>query len=255
VRCNPNIKFGALVDRARSSGIEFDFIASGHYARVECDENRRYILKKAKDLAKDQTYFLAFLSQTQFSHLLLPLGDYTKVEVREMAKRFGLEVADKPDSQNFVCGDYTSIIQSKSNPGPILDKKGNTIGQHRGLQFYTIGQRKGLEIPAKQPLYVIALDSARNAVITGSKPDIYKNEFTVSNLNWIAIEDLREPLLANVKIRSAHHEARAVLTPADNGNVDVKFEESQLAITPGQAAVFYREDVVIGGGIIEKILT
>jgi tRNA-specific 2-thiouridylase len=255
VRCNPNIKFGALVDRARSSGIEFDFIASGHYARVECDENRRYILKKAKDLAKDQTYFLAFLSQTQFSHLLLPLGDYTKVEVREMAKRFGLEVADKPDSQNFVCGDYTSIIQSKSNPGPILDKKGNTIGQHRGLQFYTIGQRKGLEIPAKQPLYVIALDSARNAVITGSKPDIYKNEFTVSNLNWIAIEGLREPLLANVKIRSAHHEARAVLTPADNGNVDVKFEESQLAITPGQAAVFYREDVVIGGGIIEKILT
>jgi tRNA-specific 2-thiouridylase len=256
VRCNPNIKFGALVERARSSGIEFDFIASGHYARAGFNaNNHRYILKKAKDLSKDQTYFLAFLSQTQLSHLLLPLGDYTKVEVREMAKRFGLQVADKPDSQNFVCGDYTSIIQAKSNPGPILDKQGNTIGQHRGLQFYTIGQRKGLEIAAKQPLYVIALDADRNAVITGSKPDIYKNEFTVSNLNWIAIEGLRESLLANVKIRSAHNEARAVLTPAENGNVNVKFEESQLAITPGQAAVFYQEDVVIGGGIIEKILT
>ena len=256
VRCNPNIKFGALVERARSSGIEFDFIASGHYARAGFNaNNQRHILKKARDLSKDQTYFLAFLSQTQLSHLLLPLGDYTKVEVREMAKRFGLQVADKPDSQNFVCGDYTSIIQAKSNPGPILDKKGNTIGQHRGLQFYTIGQRRGLEIAAKQPLYVIALDADRNAVITGSKPDIYKNEFTVSNLNWIAIEGLRESLLANVKIRSAHDEARAVLTPADNGNANVKFEESQLAITPGQAAVFYQEDVVIGGGIIEKILT
>jgi len=256
VRCNPNIKFGALVERARSSGIEFDFIASGHYARAGFNaNNQRHILKKARDLSKDQTYFLAFLSQTQLSHLLLPLGDYTKVEVREMAKRFGLQVADKPDSQNFVCGDYTSIIQAKSNPGPILDKQGNTIGQHRGLQFCTIGQRKGLEIAAKQPLYVIALDADRNAVITGSKPDIYKNEFTVSNLNWIAIEGLRESLLANVKIRSAHDEARAVLTPADNGNANVKFEESQLAITPGQAAVFYQEDVVIGGGIIEKILT
>ena len=256
VRCNPNIKFGALVERARSSRMEFDFIASGHYASVGFNaNNHRYILKKAKDLSKDQTYFLAFLSQTQLSHLLLPLGDYTKVEVREMAKRFGLQVADKPDSQNFVCGDYTSIIRAKSNPGPILDKKGITIGQHRGLQFYTIGQRRGLEIAAKQPLYVIALDADRNAVITGSKSDIYKNEFTVSNLNWIAIEGLREPLLANVKIRSAHDEAKAVLTSADNGNVNVKFEESQLAITPGQAAVFYQEDVVIGGGIIEKILT
>jgi tRNA-specific 2-thiouridylase len=256
VRCNPNIKFGALVEKARSSGIEFDFIASGHYAQVGFDQvSGRYLLKKAKDLTKDQTYFLSFLSQQQLSHLLLPLGSLTKIEVREMAKRFGLQVAEKPDSQNFVCGDYTSIIPAESKPGPILDKQGITIGQHHGLQFYTIGQRKGLEIAAKQPLYVIALDAARNAVITGLKDDIYKNEFTVSGLNWIAVEGLTEPRIAKVRIRSAHHEAAAVLTPGANGKIDVKFKERQLAITPGQAAVFYDEDVVIGGGIIEKVLS
>ena len=138
--------------------------------RVEFDETtRRYLLKKAKDLTKDQTYFLAFLSQQQLSRLMLPLGDYTKVEVREMAKRFGLPVASKPDSQNFVCGDYTSVINAESNPGPILDKNRNIIGQHRGLQFYTIGQRKGLEISAKQPLYVTTLEPTLNAVIVGVK--------------------------------------------------------------------------------------
>ena len=170
VRCNPSIKFGALVDKARLSGIEFDFIASGHYARVEFDETTcRYLLKKAKDLTKDQTYFLAFLSQQQLSRLMLPLGDYTKVEVREMAKQFGLEVASKPDSQDFVCGGYTSIIQTESNPGAIMDKNGKVLGEHRGLQFYTIGQRKGLEIAAKQPLYVTTLEPTLNAVIVGVK--------------------------------------------------------------------------------------
>ena len=255
VRCNPSIKFGALVDKARLSGIEFDFIASGHYAKVAYDDTlRHYVLKKAKDLTKDQTYFLAFLSQQQLSRLMLPLGDYSKVEVREMAKRFGLPVASKLDSQNFVCGDYTSVINAESNPGPILDKNRNIIGQHRGLQFYTIGQRKGLEISAKHPLYVTTLETTLNAVIVGSKEDIYKKEFSVFNMNWIAIEDLHQPMSAKVKIRSSHREAEAILTPTGNGNISVKFTESQLAITPGQAAAFYQEDVVIGGGIIEKVV-
>jgi tRNA-specific 2-thiouridylase len=255
VRCNPIIKFGALIERARLSGIDFDYIASGHYARVEIDsENGRYLLKKAKDLSKDQTYFLSFLAQPQLSHLILPLGDHTKIEVRKMAERFGMQVADKPDSQNFVCGDYTSIIHAESNPGPILDNKGNILGQHRGLQFYTIGQRKGLEITAKQPLYVTALDPVNNAVIIGQKEEIYKREFIAVSLNWIAIEDLGEPLTAHVKIRSAHKESEAVLTPTENGKVQVKFKESQLAITPGQAAVFYQDDIVIGGGIIEQVV-
>jgi tRNA-specific 2-thiouridylase len=255
IRCNPNIKFGALVDKARLSGIEFDFIVSGHYAMVEFDETtRRYLLKKAKDLTKDQTYFLAFLSQQQLSRLMLPLGDYTKVEVREMAKRFGLPVASKPDSQNFVCGDYTSVINAESNPGPILDNNGNVMGQHRGLQFYTIGQRKGLEISAKIPLYVSALDPARNTVTLGTKEDLYLNEFIVSGLNWIAISELQQTMIANVKIRSSHREAEAILTPVGNGNVKLKFKECQFAITPGQAAVFYQDDVVIGGGIIKNIV-
>ena len=255
VRCNPGIKFGALVDKARLSGIEFDFIASGHYAKVAYDDTlRRYVLKKAKDLTKDQTYFLAFLSQQQLSRLVLPLGDYTKIEIREMAKRFGLSVASKPDSQNFVCGDYASVINAESNPGPILDKQGSLLGQHHGLQFYTIGQRKGLEISAKIPLYVSALDPAINTVTLGTKEDLYHDEFIVSNLNWIAILELQHTMAVNVKIRSSHREAEAVLTPTENGNVSVKFKENQFAITPGQAAVFYQEDVVIGGGIIEKVV-
>jgi len=253
IRCNPNIKFGALVDKARLSGIEFDFIASGHYAKVAyADTLRRYVLKKAKDLTKDQTYFLAFISQQQLSRLMLPLGDYTKIEIREFAKGFGLQVASKPDSQNFVCGDYTSVINVRSNPGAIMDKDGKILGQHRGLQFYTIGQRKGLEIAAKQPLYVTTLEPAHNAVIVGSKADIYKKEFSVFNVNWISIEDLHQPMSGKVKIRSSHREAEAILTPTENGNVSVKFKENQFAITPGQAAVFYQQDVVVGGGIIKN---
>ena len=255
VRCNPIIKFGALIERARLSGLEFDYIASGHYARVEFDsDTNRYLLKKAQDIAKDQTYFLAFLAQAQLSHLILPLGEYTKIEVRAMAKRFGMPVADKPDSQNFVCGDYSTIIQAESKPGPILDINGNTLGMHRGLQFYTIGQRKGLDISAKQPLYVISLDPVKNAVTVGLKENIYKNEFIVANLNWIAVENLIEPVEMNVKIRSAHKESEAALLPVDSTRIMVKFKESQLAITPGQAAVFYRDDVVYGGGIIESVL-
>jgi tRNA-specific 2-thiouridylase len=254
IRCNPQIKFGALIEKARQSGLEFDFIASGHYARVEYNEKHgRYVLKKAKDLTKDQSYFLSFLSQKQLAQLMLPLGGYTKIEVREIANRFGLPVATKPDSQNFVCGDYSSIIDTDSNPGPILDDKGNILGQQRGIQFYTIGQHKGLGLATQKPLYVTSLDPARNAVIVGVKEDIFKDEFIVSEVNWISLEETYLSLSVNVKIRSSHKEAEAVLTPIDTEHIRVKFKEPQLAITPGQASVFYRDDLVIGAGIIEQV--
>ena len=255
IRCNPQIKFGALIEKARQSGLEFDFIASGHYARVEYNEKHgRYVLKKAKDLTKDQSYFLSFLSQKQLAHLMLPLGDYTKTEVREIANRFGLHVAAKPDSQNFVCGDYSSIINTDSNPRPILDDKGNILGQHRGIQFYTIGQHKGLGLPTQKPLYVTSLDPARNAVIVGVKEDLYKDEFIVSELNWMSFEETDQSFSVNVKIRSSPKEAEAVLTTIDTEHIRVKFKEPQLAITPGRASVFYQDDLVIGAGMIEQVI-
>jgi tRNA-specific 2-thiouridylase len=254
VRCNPTIKFGVLVEKARRSGLAFDFIASGHYARVEYDKNRcRYILKKARDLTKDQSYFLSLLSQEQLRRLIFPLGDYTKTEVRKMATHFGLPVANKPESQNFISGDYATMFKTASNPGPILDKEENVLGQHRGIQLYTIGQHKGLWLSTQQPLYVTALDPARNAVIVGTKEDVYGDEFIVSNLNWIAIEEINHPLTLKAKIRSSHKETEVIVTPIDNGDVRVKFREPQLAITPGQATVFYQDDVVTGGGIIKQV--
>ncbi len=252
VRCNHRIKFNALIERARDSGLDFDFIASGHYARVEYDKpSDRYLLRKARDLSKDQSYFLCFLSQTQLSKLMFPLGDYTKVEVRKIASRFGLQVADKPDSQNFISGDYSSIIKAPVEPGPIMDNRGNVIGQHRGLPYYTIGQRKGLEVASREPLYVTAIDPSRNAIILGDKKALQKDEFTVSRLNWIAIRELAQPATFKAKIRSAHKESEALVSPLEPDRVRVKFTEPQMAITPGQVTVFYQGDVVVGGGIID----
>jgi tRNA-specific 2-thiouridylase len=255
VRCNPNIKFGALIEKARRSGLVFDYIASGHYAGIEYDEKeRRYLLKKAKDFTKDQSYFLSFLSQKQLAQLIFPLGQYTKIEVRAMANRFKLDIAAKPESQNFVCGDYTSLFKTESNTGPIMDKAGNLLGQHKGMQFYTIGQRKGLGLSAQDALYVTALDPVKNIVIVGNKEDLFSDQFIVSNLNWIAIGDLNQPLEMNVKIRSAHKETECLVIPLDNGHVQVTLKEPQSAVTPGQTAVFYRDEVVVGAGIIEHIV-
>ena len=256
VKCNHNIKFGALIEKARRSGLQFDAIASGHYARVEYDaQQNRYILEKAKDLTKDQSYFLSFLSQKQLAQLILPLGCYTKTEVRAMANRFGLHSAAKPDSQNFVCGDYTALIETEPTMGPILDKAGNILGQHKGIQFYTIGQRKSLGISAPIPLYVTALDPINNVVIVGTKAELFRDEFTVTGLNWISIAALEQPLEMNVKIRSSQKDSAAFVTPLENGGVQVTLKEAQSAITPGQTAVFYQGEVVVGGGIIEQVST
>ncbi|MBI2328234.1 MAG: tRNA 2-thiouridine(34) synthase MnmA [Chloroflexi bacterium] len=253
LRCNHKIKFAALLEKVQDNGIEFDYFASGHYARVEYDESKdRYLLKKARDLSKDQSYFISSLSQAQLSRALFPLGDYTKEEVRKMAADFRLGVDHKPESQDFISGGYSLFVETAS-PGAILDKEGNILGEHRGIPSYTIGQRKRLGISAREPLYVTAIDLEENAIIVGRREELYQDEFIASRLNWIAIEKLERPTELKARIRYRHREAEATVTPQGDGKIQVKFGEPQMAITPGQAVVFYCGDMVVGGGTIETI--
>lgn len=251
IRCNREVKFGALHRSARASGIEFDFFATGHYARVEYDEEmHRHVLRKAKDLRKDQSYYLFSLSQEQLARSLFPVGDFTKEEIRGMASHLGLGVDSRPESQDFMAGGYASLLQAGAQPGPILDRDGNVLGQHKGIPFYTIGQRKGLGIAAEQPLYVTEIDAGKNAIIVGRREELYHDELLASGLHWI-MERPAGPVKARAKIRYRHSEAEAVISPLDEDTVSVKFEEPQMAITPGQAVVFYDGELVIGGGTIE----
>ena len=253
IRCNRRVKFDALLEKARDTGIEFDYFATGHYARVEHDESRsRYLLKKAKDMAKDQSYFLFALSQEQLSNSLFPLGNHTKEEVRKMARDLELGIDDKPESQDFFAGDYSSLLGKVARPGPILNKEGEILGEHRGIPFYTIGQRKGLGISSKEPLYVTAIDQEKNVIVVGPKEEVYGDELVAMELNWIAIQELSRPVDVKAKIRYLHKEAEAMVIPLDEDKVHVKFKEPQMAITPGQAVVFYDDDIVIGGGAIER---
>lgn len=252
LRCNHRVKFGALMDQVQRSGIDFDYVASGHYARVEYDEKRqRYLLKKASDSNKDQAYFLAFLTQDQLRHMLFPLGDKTKEEARRMAAEIGLGVECKAESQDFVSGSYSYLLPP-SPPGRMLDREGNVLGEHRGIAFYTIGQRKGLGIALAEPQYVIDIDPEENTVTVGGREELYQDELTASGLNWIAIDGLRQPMEVEAKIRYRHAEARAVILPMGKDRVMVKFQEPQMAVTPGQAVVFYQGGVVIGAGTIER---
>lgn len=253
IRCNRRVKFDALLEKARDTGIEFDYFATGHYARVEHDESRsRYLLKKAKDMAKDQSYFLFALSQEQLSNSLFPLGNHTKEEVRKMAWDLELGIDDKSESQDFFAGDYSSLLGKVARPGPILNKEGEILGEHRGIPFYTIGQRKGLAISSKEPLYVTAIDQEKNVIVVGPKEEVYGDELVAMELNWIAIQELSRPVDVKAKIRYLHKEAEAMVIPLDEDKVHVKFKEPQMAITPGQAVVFYDDDIVIGGGAIER---
>lgn len=253
LRCNRLLKFDALMKKAEDCGVKFDYFASGHYARVEYDEERgRHRLKKAKDERKDQSYFLAFLSQSQLGHLLLPLGNYYKAEVREIARQFGLP-EESSESQDFTSGGYLRLFKN-SQPGPILDREGNLLGRHRGLQCYTIGQRRGLGLAKGKPLYVTCIDPRKNAIIVGSKDEIYAPGLVASGLNWIAIANLKQPARAKARIRYKQEEAEAELVPLEGDKLRVNFEEPQPAITPGQAVVFYQGEVVLGGGTIEEAL-
>jgi tRNA-specific 2-thiouridylase len=252
VRCNRLIKLQGLLDKVRQAGIEFDRVATGHYARVEFDgQSCRHLLKTAADATKDQTYFLYSLSQDQLGNLVLPLGAYSKNQVRRMASALGVARAGRRESQDFIAGGYALIFDTAQQPGPILDEQGSVIGQHRGIAHYTVGQRKGIGLALKQAHYVTRIDPVRNALIVGTEGHLYSDELVCSELNWIAVESLSEPLEVTAKIRYGHPGAEAVVAPISGGRARVKFARPQMAITPGQAVVLYRGDVVIGGGTID----
>ena len=253
IRCNQLLKFKALLEKVEKIGIEFNYFATGHYARVDYDSGRnRYILKKGVDERRDQSYFLFSLTQNQLSRVLFPLGSYRKSEVREIAKKSGLEVHDKEESQDFYGGDYRGLLNVKPSSGPILDRYGRVLGKHNGIWNYTIGQRKGLGLQSEVPLYVIDIDPEKNAIIVGEEKELYREEFIATDVNWISIEKPEKPMDAKVKIRYKSEETECTLFPLSEDKVSVRFRKPQRAVTPGQASVFYDGEIVIGGGIIEE---
>jgi tRNA-uridine 2-sulfurtransferase len=279
IACNSFLKFDKLVELARSA--EASKVATGHYARVTFDEpSGRWRLLRALNRIKDQSYFLFELTQEQLSYALFPLGEMTKQEVRAIAEEAGLPTAGKPESQE-ICfipdGNYARFIErylaeehrslpvlnqpNQTNvvpsveigavsPGDIVTRRGDVIGRHQGIHRYTVGQRKGLGISAPEPLYVIEVDAVHNRVVVGSSEDLLKTEMLIRRVNWISIPSLDEPRRVDVRIRSRAEEAPATLHPANDGAVSVRFDQPQRAVTPGQAAVFYDGDIVVGGGWI-----
>ncbi|MBI1802227.1 MAG: tRNA 2-thiouridine(34) synthase MnmA [Chloroflexi bacterium] len=254
LECNRHIKFAALMQQALALGA--DYLATGHYARVVQTPGGEYRLLKGLDPLKDQSYALSLLTQAQLAHAMFPLGDYTKTQVRQMARERGIHVAEKSESQElcFVAGDYRDFVRehrpSAFAPGPILDTAGRVLGRHQGLPAYTIGQRKGLGLAGGEPLYVVDIEPERNALIVGRQGEAWHDSLLVSGVNWIAGQPPAEPAEVSVKIRYKSADAPARLEPLDAGRARVVFAQPQRAITPGQAAVFYQGDVCLGGGLI-----
>jgi len=256
VRCNQHIKFGRMLDEAKTLGA--DFVATGHYTKVE-RIGKRYVLRKGADPAKDQSYFLYTLRQDQLAHILMPLGSYTKDEVRRIAREIGLAATERPESQE-ICfvpdNDYPAFVQRHvpqiPGPGPIIDAEGGILGEHRGIIHYTIGQRRGLGIAASAPLSVTAIDPKRNTIIVGFKNEVASRALIAANINWIGTESPREPFEVSARIRYRHKEAKATVVPLTDGRVRVEFKQPQMAVTPGQSAVFYKGDQVLGGGTIDQ---
>jgi tRNA-specific 2-thiouridylase len=278
VMCNQNLKFGRLIDRADQLGAEF--VATGHFARIECvDLNNketkeqsssllrsfvvnsapRYLLKRGRDLKKDQSYFLFSLRQDQLARAIFPLGEKTKSDTRAVARHCQLKTADKEESME-ICfvpdNNYGGFLQQanlvRKHRGEIVDLHGQILGHHDGIEFYTIGQRKGLGITTPKPVYVVELDAENNRVVVGDESALDRDEFTATNCNWHPFDKLTEPIEVTAKIRYNHPGTPATVTPMTNGSVKVKLHTPQRAITPGQAAVFYRDDFVVGGGWIAR---
>lgn len=253
VICNRFIKFHFLVEKLEKNGIDFDFFATGHYAGVEYDRDQnRYILKKGIDKSKDQSYFLFLLTQKQLSRIMFPLAKYTKQQVKEIAKKHELKIIEKKESQDFISGDRFFLFDEGIRKGEIVDKTGKFLGKHKGIIYYTIGQRKGLGVSAKKPLYVIEIEPEKNRIVVGEEKDLYRKKLLATDVNFVAIEKLEESLKVRTKIRYKHQEAKSEIFAVQNNEVFVVFETPQRAITPGQAAVFYKDDVLIGGGFIKK---
>lgn len=257
IACNRFVKFESLLQKAISMGI--DYIATGHYAKITFDEQKgRYLLKKSITDAKDQTYALYTLTQEQLSRTLFPLADFTKEKVRQLAEELELCVASKPDSQE-ICfvedNDYGRYISENTDTkiisGFFVDLEGNKLGKHKGIIHYTVGQRKGLGNTFGKPMFVLAIRPEDNTVVLGEKNDVFSSELTASNLNYISIPELTGEMKVKAKIRYSAKEADALISTLNNDRVHVRFDEPQRAITPGQSVVFYNEDEVIGGGVID----
>ncbi|MFO0792575.1 MAG: tRNA 2-thiouridine(34) synthase MnmA [Candidatus Brocadiaceae bacterium] len=256
ILCNQDLKFGKLLDFARM--INADFIATGHYAQVEKSEGQ-YLLKKGVDARKDQSYVLFSLNQEQLSRTIFPLGPVTKDYVRRVAKDMNLKTKDKPESQDicFVLdNNYHTLLYerygSRITPGLVKDTRGNILGKHPGTPFFTIGQRKGLGIALGAPRYVVDINPQDNTVVIGTDDELIQGELVASAVNWISIDKLRAPLWVQAKIRYSHTPSPATVYPHGQDKVRVVFETPQRAITPGQAVVFYHDDIVVGGGWIER---
>lgn len=257
IACNRYVKWESLLKRSLDIGA--DYIATGHYARVLKLENGRYTLRKSATSAKDQTYALYNLTQYQLSHTLMPVGEYTKDEIREIAKDINLRVANKPDSQE-ICfipdNDYAKFVEENSGekivPGNFVNSAGEVIGKHKGITHYTVGQRKGLNLSLGHPAFVLEIRPETNEVVIGSNEEVFSDKLYANNLNFMAIEDLEGSMEVEAKIRYSHKGAKCTITKVGEDEIECIFEEPQRAITPGQAVVFYKEDYIVGGGTIMR---
>ncbi len=260
--CNDKLKFGSVLAKAKELGAQF--VATGHYALVDHAQEAsggRTLLLRGMAKAKDQSYFLFNLKQEQLRATLFPIGSYTKEQTRKTAKDMGLRTHDKPDSQEicFVPDNrYANFLKFQAgvsaHSGPIVDTSGRALGQHEGVEFYTVGQRKGLRIAGKSPYYVTALDHATNTVTVGSDEELYCKGLIASAPNWVAVQDLSDPTECQAKIRYNAEPVSAIAEPLEGGRVQVRFAEPQRAISPGQAVVFYQGETVLGGAWIQKEL-
>ena len=253
VICNSSIKFDVLPKTAKANGLLFDKFATGHYASVKFNENNcRYQLFKGLEKQRDQSYFLYRLNQEQLENVLMPLGEYSKAEVREFAKMAGLVVANKKDSQDFYGGNINDILHQESIKGNFVTTDGRILGQHNGIWNYTIGQRRGMQIAAPKPLYVLEIRQNTNEVVVGSAEEADCLGLIADNVNWVSIDRLYEEKIVSVKTRSAQEPFEAMVRPAEDNKIEVKFLEPQKAVAPGQSVVMYDNDMVLGGGFIEK---
>ena len=254
--CNSDLKFATLLDRARGLGAEQ--VATGHYARVEQSASGRWLLKRSADTAKDQSYFLASLTQAQLALAAFPVGDLEKSEVRAEARRLGLKVAEKPDSQE-ICfvpdGDYASFVADRApavaHAGAIVDQRGDVLGSHGGVHRFTVGQRKGLGVSSSAPLYVLKIEAESGKITVGSRDALDRTTLTASGVNWVATEAPSGWVPIAAQIRHRHHPAPGRVRAIDHDRAECVLDEPQPAITPGQAVVFYDDDVVVGGGWID----
>jgi tRNA-specific 2-thiouridylase len=261
ILCNEKVKFGSFLKKAMELGA--DFLATGHYARLGFDEEiGRHLLRKGVDQGKDQSYVLFSLTQDQFRRSLFPLGEFRKEEVRRKALQLGLRVHDKAESQE-VCfiqdASYHSFLSERLKvpvePGPLVDKNGSVLGKHKGIPFYTIGQRRGLGLAKGKPLYVIQIDREKNTIVVGGAEEVLGDTFLVDSINWIVPPERIPSRRVHVKIRYNHPGSEASLFPKGEGKVEVKFQSPQKAITPGQAAVFYHGETLLAGGWIKEVLS